>query len=141
MRILRFRAKRLDNGEWVYGHFSLKLNTLYYKLIPSIQIVLPNGNVLARIEVDGETVGQFTGETDKNDKDIFEGDIVKYIIPRNNKTVIGVVNYGRGCFGIKDINSPNNPAIDIVLNESDIEIIGNKYDNPELLGGENIETN
>lgn len=136
MRVIRFRGKRLDNGEWAYGYYSVKLNTFYYKLFPSIQIVLNNGNVLARVEVDGDTVGQFTGESDINSYFIYEGDIVKY------GSTIGVVNYKCGCFCVRDIVSQNNPAIDIILNEhrDDIEVIGNIYDNPNLIGGKNNET-
>ena len=123
MREILFRGKRIDNGEWVEG-FLMKISSM-----PFILVQNPSGTVLW-FEVDPKTVGQFTGLTDKNGKKIFEGDILKY----NNK--IGYVNYSKGCFSVHDIDSENNPAIDIVMFEYEVEVIGNIHDNPELLEGE-----
>lgn len=126
MREILFRGKRTDNGEWVEGGF------------------LPEGgdftNVIYEIgsgfgdKVDPLTVGQYTGVTDWNGKRIFEGD---YISGRKYK---GVVNFGTGCFCVKDGNYFSNLAIDIVINEDVVVVIGNIYDNPDLLGGAGDET-
>ena len=81
-----------------------------------------------------ETVGQYTGMTDKNGKRIFEGDII-----RCGGKVVGVVNYHDCCFCVrfimKDHANRSNPAMDIIENEypNDIEVIGNIHDNPELI--------
>ena len=79
------------------------------------------------VKVDPETVGQYTGVLDWNGKRIFEGD---YISGSKYK---GVVNFGTGCFCVKGRNYRSNPAIDIVINEDVVVVVGNIYDNPELL--------
>ena len=126
MREILFRGKTFD-GRWVMGDLSQHKNGKKF---------IKCGSAVQSYEVIPETVGQYTGLTDKNGKKIFEGDILKYknFISKYN---IGFVMYGNGCFSVKDIHSDNRPAIDIVLHESkkDIEVIGNIHDNPELLKG------
>lgn len=133
MREILFRGKK-DNGEWVQGYYS----PVNMPIVGCMGHFINEGGYNA-VEIIPETVGQYTGLTDKNGKKIFEGDIVKFC------DIKGVINFGMGCYCVKtnkpDWKSRNNPAIDIVLNEyeNELEVIGNIHDNPELLGGANNE--
>ncbi len=127
MREIKFRGKRLDNGEWVYGYY------VYYGFIDNQKhyIVPDYASALYAFEVDPSTVGQFTGLKDKNGKEIYEGDI----ITAYNERIKGPVIFDRRglAFGIP--NGPNEIYQFSMnfLESKDIEIIGNIYENPELL--------
>nr|DAJ44842.1 MAG TPA: YopX protein [Caudoviricetes sp.] len=125
MREIIFRGKRVDNEEWVYDN-----SVLFFAKTTKIYGAL---NKWREIEVIPETIGQFTGLTDKNGKKIFEGDIVK------TTSVIGKNIYevcfsearrgwfpfacGDGCGCCEDeVECPEY-----------VEIIGNIYDNKEIL--------
>lgn len=152
MREILFRGKRIDNGAWVYGSFLLdgeahrpleKKHLSFSKcyIIPetdrdNIKTRFNDGSYYLQTvgyHVIPETVGQFTGMTDKNGKKIFEGDIVKAERICNGLYWTGCVVWWYGCFAIQGIKDSNNvPAIDLFRN---YEVIGNIHDNPELLKG------
>ena len=81
-RDIRFRGKRLDNGEWVYGNL---------EIVDGKYRILEQHSYAGRVidcAVDEDTVGQFTGLTDKNRFHIYEGDIVE-----SSNGIIGIVEY------------------------------------------------
>lgn len=129
MREIIFRAKREDNGEWIYG---------YYVHMPDAagsvhRMYVPAGNPDESNHVfyiDPQTVGQYTGLTDKNSVKIFEGDVVK--IDGDGETIGTdklVVEFETGAFYL----CHNDRLVYLLRNWHDyVEVVGNKYDNPEL---------
>lgn len=130
MREILFRGKRTDNGEWVYGDLIQNVDCL--KIREQEKSIK---KIAKSYEVDPETVGQFTGLLDKNGKKIFEGDIVLGLF-LFDMSINAVVKFRDGAFGLEwhrgEIIEFN--AFTSLCNIT-YEIIGNIYDNPELLEG------
>ena len=124
MRDIFFKAKRLDNGEWVEGYIFKVWDRTY--ILWGTTNDIPN-----MIEVDALTVSEFTGLTDRNGTKIFEGDIVN-IYWKNNIICCGDIRYNeQDCRFVifEDYIFPY--GFD---KTNDLEVIGNIHDNPELLG-------
>ena len=134
MREILFRGKRKDNGEWVYG----SLGVVRSDLMAIYQCKEFENDSIILVDVD--TVGQYTGLTDKNGKMIFEGDIcndsigVRFMVKwdADNALFIGRTIGGYG----KDGYYFAPQRIVYVGREPKVTVIGNAYDNPELLKGE-----
>ena len=126
MREILFRGKRNGYAEqrdrdWLEGSLSVGDNGGY-------EICYGTPRIRITYSVIPVTVGQFTGLLDKNGKKIFEGDIVD-ILTENEK--IGVVAYEDGGFLV----NADGFCVDFHsnINGTDLVVIGNIYDNPELL--------
>lgn len=98
MREILFKAKRLDNGEWVEGYYSFVEKMLCEE---NVHVIFPyNSGVYQWEKVDPETVCQFTGMTDFSDKKVFEGDILKVCDEAIGECQF-VVRFGN-CGGVKN---------------------------------------
>ena len=126
MREILFRGKT-EKGEWVQG--DLSQHTTGKKFIRC-----KNKNALCSYEVIPETIGQYTGLTDKNGKKIFEGDILQFDYIGKNLGVNGIafVSFQNGKFGVEWGYHKEFVCLDGFANTT-LEVIGNIHDNPELL--------
>lgn len=139
-RQIKFRGKRADNGEWVYGdllrvcggciiYFGSKTETQTPDIPNSspVAVELFNDEIAVGIP---DTVGQFSGLTDCNGKEIYEGDILK--LDFDTRICIEVVEYREGRFVSVDPQRTYK-ADDLYLWLKYATVIGNIHDNPELL--------
>ena len=157
MREILFKAKRIDNCEWIEGFYSQLPK-------PSLGVtIITNGDLCAEdvsdyiivngskqhsnfssaypievveceyYEIDPETLCQYTGLTDKNGNRIWENDIVR--IENSMDEGIGNIKFCGGTWYAD--GEPNNSLYDIVeYDEADVEVIGNIFDNTEPMKGE-----
>ena len=153
-----FRGKRIDNGEWVEGYLSYpfctkKGNESYYFYAKD------SLGFFCRCVVDASTICQCTGLKDKNGKLIWENDILLQKTTEKHWCEwqrMGLVKYGEhdwneGVYGYKNIGFFVEPIVkegdetrmkpglcqeDLVFENYPYEVIGNIFDNPELLKSE-----
>ena len=130
MREIKFRGKRKDNGEWVYGYLvganriyvidyepATINNTIYFEIIP-------------------KTVGQYSEKKDNQGKEVWEGDIVKHIDYPESNMNIGKVVFDNGFILDGSYWKDKNKILifrDFGLLSDSFEVIGNVFDNPNLL--------
>lgn len=125
MRDIKFRGKLVNSRKWSYGNLQItKQGTI---------IITPDETVLGTYgKVISETIGQYTGLKDKNGKEIYEWDILKF---SEVDTAIVEWNEKYAYFMIKPIQDYyfDSDVLGHAIEYSKVEIIGNIYDNPELL--------
>lgn len=127
-----FRGKRKDTKEWIYGG-------VYYQKKDAMKdeaIYIITGSlsdIACAVEVIPETVGQYIGRSDKNKKKIFEGDILLTDCWHTLLVVYFDEDYLQ--FRVREVVSGRENSIDYYDNSNNvkIEVVGNIYDNPELL--------
>lgn len=148
MREIKFRGKRLDNGEWIYGYLHLPIGG------DNLMIQVSNTDSLAVIP---GTVGQFTGLHDRLGDEVYEGDIIDFISPffrdltypilpevpvvpvdpRHHYQCVVVWNERDCGFGLVSLKEallkPCEQQPVGITQISDSCLIGNIHDNPELL--------
>ena len=121
MREILFRGKRVEDGKWIYGYLS------FFYIDNPKKGCMYSPKEVRRFDVMSETVGQYTGLTDKNGTKIFEGDILHaaqgdFVVRWSESIcsfVAGEKERMRPCMNSGTMNC--------------CEVIGNIFDNPELL--------
>lgn len=122
MRQIKFRGKRTDTGEWIYGDLLTSNGT-------ECEISYWNGVIYSRYDVEPSTVGQFTGLLDKNGKEIYEGDMLN----NGQRNYFVCWNETRGAWWLKSIDLIYTQPLGFL--SAELFVIGNIHDNPELLKG------
>jgi uncharacterized phage protein (TIGR01671 family) len=128
MRTMEVRAKKFDDEEWIYGNFLYKNG---YSQIVSLSGV-------HQWDIIRETTGEYTGLLDKNERKIYEGDILQRIAfsERDHEVyeipITQVVVYKDGCFLAENIKYKCEDESLIWVIKKGSMVIGNIHDNPEL---------
>ena len=133
MREIKFRGRRTDGKGYVYGVSIYQEKDMYYVLYP----------IEGHVPIVKGSLQQYTGLKDRNGKEIYEGDVIKQKCPIQNRTEIGEVFYlvEDGRYLIKCDKFPSGSlCINSIASVEGAtghhcEIIGNIYENPELLEG------
>lgn len=144
MREILFKAKRKDNGEWVYGSLIIAEGSVVYIIRSKSKAFIPKGESIICsaecYEINPETLCQYTGLTDKNGRKIWENDIAECnkrkeecglykVIWRKEYADFGVVPISNTCIG----RYPIGFSYGKTLHGRDYKKVGNIFDNPELL--------
>ena len=152
MREILFRAKAINrdpnreyrtnykNGDWVYG----LIERIYDERFPNIPSSMIDQYGVSNIDVDYKTISEYTGLTDKNGKKNFDGDIVKCYDKNVDESFCAIIMFGNpnGFYnygwqlkpiGETDFNVDILCWVDMEDTGAYIEIIGNIFENPELL--------
>ncbi len=137
MREILFRGKRLDNGKWAYGYLIAPEFAPNKKYIG--YLFADDDHDIDVVEVDPETVGQYTGLDDSKGQKIFEGDIM--LLNSELGQRYGIVEFGEyikknkkeASFFVRWNLSCLRTDIGYWASRKYCEVISNIYDNPELL--------
>ena len=128
MRTIKFRGKSILTDEWLYGdlvHSADKKRTA---------ILVNDKDSYDECEVAPKTIGQFTGLYDANGKRIYEGDIVKW--KADNRLYAVIFKWGMFYASVEVCNQETYggfPLHALAGDKKGVEIVGNIYDNPELI--------
>lgn len=132
-REIKFRGKSIDNGGWVYGSLlqsEIDVNQIAVKC--AICQRFAHDYNISQNEVIPESVGQFTGLKDSLGKEIWEGDIIHCLKKGMQFGAVEQVEFKRGCFILRHRDIPVS-VFEEFEDFMDIVVVGNIYENPELL--------
>lgn len=135
MRDILFRGKRLDNGEWMCGDLIENQGRYFIYHAMSETTIEDNDDgriVVAAVEVDPDTVGQYTGLKEKNGKKIFEGDIMS-LVTEFGDTIIREIRFIDGAFCVIGEQEDDLHGLSWAVEMCDGIVGDNIHDNPDLL--------
>lgn len=145
-REIKFRGKRLEDGEWVHGDLLHICGgcVIYHGSSTESELMEDSSNLAIGLYMNEvspvvtNTVGQFTGLCDKNGKEIYEGDILMCIGQREDnkeRKYLRKVLFKNGsfCMSVPEYGVNSSLYAHVVNGKLNWEVIGNIYDNPELM--------
>ena len=159
MREILFKAKRIDNGEWVEGYYLNIAKINHFICTGKIKLDGALKGIIApeMYEIDPDTLCQYTGITDKSGQKIWENDVLRghgnekdlskavfggfYVIDVETIEIVdSVVGWHTEVIETDETSKcePFNlpmPLTEFYINRSEYEVIGNIFDDPELVGG------
>lgn len=133
MREILFRGKDSITKSWVYGALVQQQDDPLKEkafIISYSNYQFGDFSEAVMHEVDPETVGQYTGFVDKNSKKIFEGDILSIY---NSKAFLFAVEWNNQYVLKCTTNGVSDNILNVIESPEDVEVVGNIYDNPELI--------
>lgn len=143
MREILFKAKRIDNGEWVEG-WLIKGKWYFdeseiFAILPTDLCIYPHCEFSEWIEIDRDTICQYTGLTDKNGNRIWENDVVRYYDDLADMNKEDLVKWNETHASFVRLHESKMGLQYLYIDEciaNRCEVIGNAFDNPELMKGE-----
>lgn len=133
MREILFRGKDSITKRWVYGALVQQQDDPLKEkafIISYSNYQFGDFSEAVMHEVDPETVGQYTGFVDKKGKKIFEGDILSIY---NSKAFLFAVEWNNQYVLKCTTNGVSDNILNVIESPEDVEVVGNIYDNPELI--------
>ncbi len=134
MREILFKAKRVDNGEWIVGHYTECRGETFIGIDTSSMFEIFCPPAIRWFKVSSETLCQFTGLTDKSGKRIWDNDILMAHLDEScpEDATYETVEWGVTGWVTHEANSIDRHCLD-KFDLEHFEVVGNIFDNPELL--------
>jgi uncharacterized phage protein (TIGR01671 family) len=138
MRLIKFRGKKVDGGEWVFGDLIQVPENILNGFKTQILVFegIESGDPLfEQYDVIPETVGQYTGYEDIEGKELYDGDFVKYQFLRYRKPVVVLTKiiWQYNGFYIERNETKVIDSRALTLSHNQFSLAGNIHDNPELI--------